>query len=120
MKLIALILGLGLEHVATQVLHLRELRWFDAYFDLGLARLKVLKVWLSYAAIILILVIPLIPVLWASIVLRWTAPWDLPYLLFAVLVVLFCIGPRDLGTEVDEYCSAVSRGDTQRSEAVLT
>ena len=120
MKLIALILGLGLEHVATQVLHLRELRWFDAYFDLGLARLKVLKVWLSYAAIILILVIPLIPVLWASIVLRGTAPWDLPYLLFAVLVVFFCLGPRDLGTEVDEYCSAVSRGDTQRSEAVLT
>ncbi len=121
MKLIALILGLGLEHVATQVLHLRELRWFDAYFDLGLARLKSLKAWLSYLAIILILVIPLIPVLWASVVLRGTAiPWDLPYLLFAVLVVFFCLGPRDLGTEVDEYCSAVSRGDTKRSEAVLT
>ena len=33
MKLIALILGLGLEHLATHLLHLRELHWFDAYFD---------------------------------------------------------------------------------------
>lgn len=121
MKLIALMLGLGLEHVATQVLHLRELRWFDAYFDLGLKRLKALNVWLIYLAIILVLVIPLLPVLWASVVLRGTAiPWDLPYLLFAVLVVFFCLGPRDLGTEVDEYCSALSRGDTERSGAVLT
>ena len=121
MKLIALILGLGLEHIATQVLHLRELRWFDAYFDLGLKRLKTLNTWLTLLAISLILVIPLIPVLWVSVVLRGTAiPWDLPYLLFAVLVVFFCLGPRDLGTEVDEYCSALSGGDTERSEAVLT
>ena len=121
MKLIALILGLGLEHVATQVLHLRELRWFDTYFDLGLKRLQALNAWLTYLAIVLILAVPMIPVLWASIVLRGTAvPWDLPYLLFAVLIVFFCLGPRDLGTEVDEYCSALARGDTERSEAVLT
>jgi membrane protein required for beta-lactamase induction len=121
MKLIALILGLGLEHVATQVLHLRELHWFDAYFDLGLKRLKALNAGLIYVAIILILAVPMIPVLWASIVLRGTAvPWDLPYLLFAVLIVFFCLGPRDLGTEVDEYCNALSRGDRERSEAVLT
>jgi len=121
MKLIALILGLGLEHIATQVLHLRELHWFDRYFDLGLERLKRLNTLLTYAAILLVLAVPLIPVLWASIALRGTAiPWDLPYLLFAVLVVFFCLGPRDLGTEVDEYCSALSRGDTEKSEAVLT
>ena len=121
MKLIALILGLGLEHVATQVLHLRELHWFDRYFDLGLERLKRLNVWLTYVAIVLVLAVPLVPVLWASVALRGTGiPWDLPYLLFAVLIVFFCLGPRDLGTEVDEYCSALSRGDTEKSEAVLT
>ena len=121
MKLIALILGLGLEHVATQVLHLRDLRWFDRYFDLGMERLKSLNVFLTYLAIIVVLAIPLVPVLWASIALRGTAiPWDLPYLLFAVLVVFFCLGPRDLGNEVEEYCSALSRGDTEKSEAVLT
>ena len=35
MKLIALILGLIIERAATHLLHLRELRWFDAYFDYG-------------------------------------------------------------------------------------
>ncbi len=120
MKLIALILGLGLEHLATQVLHLRELHWFDAYFDFGLERFKRLNVLLTYAFVILIISLPLIPVLWASIALRGTAIWDLPYLLFAVLVVFFCLGPRDLGTEVDEYCSALSTGDTERSEEILT
>jgi AmpE protein len=120
MKLIALILGLGLEHLATQVLHLRELNWFDAYFDLSLRRLKNLNIWLIYVAIIAILILPLIPVLWVSISLRGTAiPWDLAYLLFATLIVFFCLGPRDLGTEVDEYCSALARGDSERSEAVL-
>ena len=121
MKLIALILGLGLEHIATQVLHLRELRLFDAYFDLGLARLKTLNPWLTFLGICLILIIPLIPVLWVSVVLRGTTiPWDLPYLLFAVLVVFYCLGPRDLGTEVDEYGSALASGDTERSDTVLT
>ena len=121
MKLIALILGLGLEHVATQVLHLRELHWFDRYLDLGLERLKSLNVFLTYLAIMAVLATPLVPVLWASIALRGTGiPWDLPYLLFAVLVLFFCLGPRDLGNEVDEYCSALSRGDTEKSEVVLT
>ncbi|MGI9257375.1 MAG: regulatory signaling modulator protein AmpE [Gammaproteobacteria bacterium] len=120
MKLIALILGLGLEHLATHLLHLRELHWFDAYFDFALERLKRLNALFAYAAIILIIALPLIPVLWASIALRGTAIWDLPYLLFAVLVVFFCLGPRDLGTEVDEYCSALSAGDSERSEEVLT
>jgi membrane protein required for beta-lactamase induction len=121
MKLIALMLGLGLEHVATQALHLRELHWFGRYFDLGLERLKSLNVFLTYLAIIAVLVTLLVPALWASIALRGTAiPWDLPYLLFAVLVLFFCLGPRDLGNQVDEYCSALSRGDTEKSEVVLT
>jgi len=110
MKLIALILGLALEHLATQLLHLRELRWFDRYFDFWLIRLNKLSLWLVYIASIVILSLPMIPVLWASIVLRSaTVPWDLAYLLFAVLVVFFCLGPRDLSSEVEEYCDALTQ-----------
>jgi len=120
MKLIALILGLGLEHLATQLLHLRELRWFDPYFDIGVRGIKHLDRWAVYAGSIGVLILPLIPVLWASTVLRGTTiPWDLPYLLFAVLVVFFCLGPRDLGSEVEEYCEAVGRGDTEQAKRVL-
>lgn len=121
MKLIALILGLGLERLATRVLHLRELRWFDPYFDIGLSRLKEANVLLVYLGSIVLLLIPLIPVFWASVALIGTGIlWDLPYLLFAVLVVFFCLGPRDLGSEVEEYCDALASSDEARAERVLT
>jgi len=121
MKLIALILGLGLERLATRVLHLRELRWFDPYFDIGLSRLKEANVLLVYLGSVVLLLIPLLPVFWASIALIGTGIlWDLPYLLFAVLVVFFCLGPRDLGSEVEEYCDALASSDEARAERVLT
>ena len=50
MKLIALVLGLILERLATEVLHLRELRWFDRYFDFAISRLLALPPWLLYPA----------------------------------------------------------------------
>ena len=97
MKLIALILGLGLERLATRVLHLRELRWLDPYFDVGLNRLRGVRTWLVYLGGVVLILLPLIPVAWASRALLQTGiPWDLPYLLFAVLVLFFCLGPRDL------------------------
>lgn len=121
MKLIALILGLGLERLATRVLHLRELRWFDPYFDLGLNRLREANLMLVYLGIVLVLLLPLVPVLWASAALVGMGiPWDLPYLLFAVLIVFFCLGPRDLGSEVEEYCEAIESNDEARAERVLT
>lgn len=131
MKLIALILGLALERLATEVLHLRELRWFDGFFDLGIARLKDLPGWLLYPGVVVILGIPLLPVLGVSLYLaapyaslEWpefmtAVLWTLPYLLFAVLILFFSLGPRDLGSEVDEYCEAVDEGDQARSERVL-
>lgn len=127
MKLIALILGLVLERVATELLHLRELRWFDRYYDAGLAYAQRLRGWLVHAVIVLVLALPAVPVLLASIALRgeeaWLPvtdiAWDLPYLLFAVFVVFLCLGPRDLGNEVDDYCSALDAGDDERAHRVL-
>ena len=121
MKLIALILGLGLERLATRVLHLRDLRWFDPYFDFGLARLRGANIWLVYPGGIVLVLLPLIPVAWASRALLQTGiPWDLPYLLFAVLVLFFCLGPRDLAAEVEEYCQALADSDAAEAERVLT
>ena len=121
MKLIALILGLGLERLATRLLHLRELHWFDPYFDMGLNRLQEANRAVVYLGSLLVLGIPLVPVFWASGALIGTGIlWDLPYLLFAVLVLFFCLGPRDLGSEVEEYCEAVARADSAGAERVLS
>jgi AmpE protein len=120
MKLIALMLGLALERLATRLLHLRELRWFDGYFDYGLAHARRRGPAVGYALLAAWLIVPLVPVLWVSSLLQRTGvAWDLPYLIFAVLVVFFCLGPRDLASEVDDYCAARDSNDLDRAGRVL-
>lgn len=121
MKLIALIFGLALEHAATRRWRLRELRWFDPYFDFALARAAGHGPAVAVALLLVFLAIVVVPVLWVSVLLQRTfIPWDLPYLLFAVFIVFLCLGPRDLGSEVDDYCAALDRGDTEEAGRVLT
>lgn len=120
MMLIALILGLIFEHVATQLLHLRELRWFDTYYDFVFDAARRLDSWLSYLVVVLSLVVLVAPVLYVSYRLQGTTIlWDLPYLVFAVFVIFLCLGPRDLGAEVDEYCSALDANDEACAHRVL-
>ena len=132
MKLIALILGLALERLATKLLHLRELRWFDRYFDFAIAQVRRLPRWTLYPAVLAALLVPVLPVLWgsaylasATMSLQWTeletlVLWSVPYVAFAVLILFFSLGPRDLGSEVEEYCAAVDSGDTEEAQRVLT
>lgn len=120
MKLIALALGLILEHLATELLHLRELRWFDRYFDYGVARAKKIGVWGVHLVLAVVIVVPTVPVYLISY--RLEGPeifWDLAYLVFAVLVVFLCLGPRDLGKEVDEYCTALDQEDHETARRTL-
>jgi membrane protein required for beta-lactamase induction len=120
MSLIALALGLILEHLATAVLHLRELRWFDRYYDAALRFISQWPRWAIYPGLILTLAVPTLPVYLVSLSLQGPAiVWDLAYLSFAVLIVFFCLGPRDLGSEVDEFCAARDGGDDEAAERVL-
>jgi membrane protein required for beta-lactamase induction len=132
MKLIALILGLILERLVTELLHLRQLHWFDHYFDFAIEQLQRVPRSLLYPGVLVALLLPVVPVYWASVVLAsastqqqfpqlmTTVLWTLPYVLFAVVILFFSLGPRDLGSEVDEYCEAVEADDAEASERVLT
>jgi membrane protein required for beta-lactamase induction len=119
-KLLALVLGLILERLTTRALRLRELRLFDGYYDrvLGLAGNR--RAWLTYPIIIGALAVLTLPV-WAvsNLLERPEILWDLAYLSFAVLVVFLCLGPRDLTTEVDDYCSAMDAGDAGLAARLL-
>jgi AmpE protein len=120
MKLIALILGFGLEHVASQLLHLRELRWFDAYFDIGLQRAKRSPKILAWVIIALLIALPMVPVLIVDFQLSEAdIRWDLSYIVFSLLVVFVCLGPRDLGNEIDEYCKALDKADSELAGRIL-
>lgn len=121
MKLIALLLGLALEHVATRRLGLRELRGLDPYFDLALALARQRTAAVATMVLLVFALIATAPVLWVAHVLDETfVPWELPYLLFSIGVLLVALGPRDLGSEVDEYCAALHGGDTATATRVLT
>jgi membrane protein required for beta-lactamase induction len=120
MKLIALILGFGLEHFATQLLHLRELRLFDGYFDAALKLAKDKSQILVFVIVIATLGVLALPVVFIHFWLRDAdIRWDLVYIAFALFVVFLCLGPRDLDDEVAEYTKALDAGDGEGAKRVL-
>ena len=112
MKLIALFLGLLFERTATRALHLRELRWLDPYFDAALVRVARLSRPVAYLVAVVAIGLPALPILGLAIAFGDILN-GLIYIAFAALVLVFSLGPRDLGREVDEYAEAVENGDQE-------
>lgn len=117
MKLIALLLGLTLERLATHLLHLRELRWFDSYFDVGALRMGDWPKPVATVAALCVLALPVLPVLFISIAFQDVLR-DVLYFAFAVVVLLFSLGPRDLATETEELARALEAEDEEASERI--
>ncbi len=114
MNLIALGLGLLLERFLTHLFHLREPRWLDAYFDWGFGRLGEKRGLPCLLVAALIVLVPVLPVAAVAIAFQ-DVLLGVPYLAFAVLILLFSLGPRDLSAEVDDYVVAVTREDDQQA-----
>ena len=119
MNLIALGLGLLLEKLLTRWLHLREPHWFDGYFDWMLRHLNKLDGFVAVLGAAAVALLPVVPILLVAHTFRDTLH-GIPYLVFAALVLLFSLGPRDLGDEVDDYCKALDAGDDERADTVGT
>jgi AmpE protein len=119
MTLIALFLGLAIERLATRLLHLREPRWFDGYLEWTLGRFRGAR---GAGLIVLTTVLVLLPVLPVAIIAAYfyrEAPLlAFAYVAFAVLVLVFSLGPRDLKDEVDDYIDALRTGDEARAGRV--
>lgn len=114
MNIWALALGLVCERFLTRILHLRELRWFDRYFDWALGRISNFSgvpALLATAVLCAVLVVPVI----AIVVIFGDHLHHVPYVLFAAFVLIFSLGPRDLGREMDEYMSALQSGDAEET-----
>jgi AmpE protein len=117
MKLIALFIAMLLERLATQLFHLRELRWLDGLFDYGLRlaqRFDAIPKLLGVVATILLVALPVI-LLRAGF---GDSLLGLPYLALSVVVLFFSLGPRDIGEEVDQWCSAIEARDAERARSV--
>lgn len=113
MHLIALLIGLVVERLATQLFHLRRLRWLDRIIDAGFRQADRLSNWPSLIPVILIALLLILPVL-AVVFLLGDYLLGFPYMLLAIVVLFFSLGPKDIGEDVNEYCKAIEDGDEER------
>lgn len=113
MNFIALLLGLVVERLATKFFHLRRLPWLDSLIDSGYRQLQKLATWPALLPVILLALLLVLPVAAISLLLGDRLA-GLPYVAFAVFVLFFSFGPKDIGEDVDEYCSALEEGDRER------
>ena len=119
MNFLALFLGLGLERLLTHLFHLREFHWLDPVFDWALRNQRISQPNLAVAAAALTVMAVVVPVGLVEWGLQDRLA-QLPQYVFAVFVLLFCLGPRDLGEEVNDYCKAIEEADQAEIEAIAT
>jgi len=113
MNLIALLLGLIVERLATKLFHLRRLRWLDRLIDAGFRQAQKVANWPALVPVIALSLLLVLPVAVITVLLGSTLP-GLPYMGFAIIVLFFSFGPKDIGEDVDEYCQALEDGDEER------
>ncbi len=106
MNLIALLIGLVVERLATQLFHWRRMRWLDRIIDSGFALARRFATWPPLLLIVLLAIVLVLPVFAVIIFLGGTLA-GFTYLLLAVVVLFFSLGPHDIGEDVDEYCAAL-------------
>lgn len=110
MSLLALLFALVVERGLTHLLHLREWRWLDPWFDAADRALGGRTGMAALAAAVALVALPVVPIVLAD---AWIGPqWlHLPQFAFAVFVLLCSFGPRDLAEEVGDYLGALERHD---------
>ena len=106
MNLIALLIGLVIERLATQWFHWRRMRWLDRIIDRGFAFAARVPGWPALIPIVLLAVLLVLPACAVIVALGGTLA-GFTYLLLAIVLLFFSLGPHDIGEEVDEYCTAL-------------
>jgi AmpE protein len=116
MKLLALLIGLIVERLATQLFHLRRLPWLDRAIDFGFRQASRVRTWPAIIPVIVLALVLIAPVLMVRFGLGdvW---FGFPYLILAIVVLFFSLGPKDIGEDVQEYCRAVEADDAARIAA---
>jgi AmpE protein len=112
MTLIALLIGLIIERMATQFFHVRRLRWLDRIIDGGFNLAERFANWPALIPVVLLAAVLALPVFVITFSLG-DALLGFPYLVLAIIVLFFSLGPKDIGEDVDEYCSALQADDEE-------
>jgi AmpE protein len=112
MNLIALLIGLVIERLATQLFHWRRMRWLDRIIDFGFKQAERVASWPPLIPVVILAIVLVLPVYAVIFSLGGTLA-GFTYLIMAVVVLFFSLGPNDIGEEVDEYCEALESEDEE-------
>lgn len=110
MTLLALLIGLIIERLATRLFHWRRMRWLERMIDRGFGIADGFANWPALIPVLLLVAALVLPVALATILLVG-AFLGFPHLFLAIVVLFFSLGPKDIGEDVDEYCAALEAGD---------
>ncbi len=111
MALLAILISLVVERLLGSMEELRRFGWFAAYTRWLTTRLVSVKQ-LNGPTGVLLLLLPLVaPVVAIDYYLN--NMWFAFGLVFAVMILLYCFGPRDLEAEVEAFVDARRRGDEE-------
>jgi AmpE protein len=113
MTLIALLIGLIIERLATQIFHWRRMRWLDRIIDKGFSLSARVANWPALIPVVLLIIALVLPVAAVTVALV-DRLFGFPHLILAVVVLFFSLGPNDIGEDVNDYCSALEDGDDER------
>lgn len=117
MKLLALLLGLLLERLSTNVFGLREIRWLDHYFDRAIVFMGEGQGARAYLVAIVTIALCTLPIIAMAYFLQGTF-FGLFYLIGSVVILFVSLGPRDLSAEVEEFSAAIEKGDAEATRRV--
>ncbi len=115
MALFAIIFSLLIERGWDAVVELRSPLWFERYADRVRHRLGPERLWDGPLGVFLVLLFPLLAVVLIQLAL--SAVLGLLAFAFAVLVLLFSLGPRDLEADVQRFLTAWDLGDQGQARA---
>lgn len=117
MNFLALMVGLAVERLLTHLFHLRQFIWLNPLFDLACKLLDRLGRIGAIAGTIVLLLLLTAPVAFVESLLAERLVY-VPGFVFSVVVLLFCLGPRDLVEEVDDYRTALEKDDREEISAL--
>ncbi|MGH8397632.1 MAG: regulatory signaling modulator protein AmpE [Gammaproteobacteria bacterium] len=116
MNFLALLLSLLLDLALRHLEYLRGSRWFQAYFE----SLRLLghstSFWRATFGVLVVVLVPTLVVLFVGHLLDHI--WGVFGFVFAVLILLFTLGPKDLNTQVEAYLDAIQTGESHRADAL--
>jgi membrane protein required for beta-lactamase induction len=117
MSLLVIVICLITERFLLDYQHLRQAPWLERYSQ-WLTRQSLPGWSLMGMPNLLLLLVP--PVLLAGLLQQLFADglFGLPSLLFAMLLLLFCLGPEDLDSQVNRYIQAVEEEDENRQREI--